>query len=206
VPASALAILFFLTTTGLTTQRYAVDFLPLLVLAALAVFADLDNKALNIALAASVAFGVVVNAAMGINGPYSEIVHNKPVRYIKIARFFSPVASWRPQLNPPFDVTFRAAIVKKHDYERRDLFFAGQLPYRYEVFLDQHDGKAELASAYHFVTVSREMPFSDTPVELEAKYLPETGEAVVTSNGVELLRQKLGTLIAAPADISVRGL
>jgi hypothetical protein len=204
VPASALAILLFLTMTGLTTQRYEVDFLPLLVLAALAVFAELNNTVLNVALAICVAFGTVVNGAMGILGPYSDIVNRKPDRYVKVARFFSPVASLRPQLNPAFDVHFPALIVKRHDFERRDLFHAGQSPYRYEVFLDQHHGIAELVSGYHFVIVSREMPFSDTPVQLEAKYQPETGEAIVLTNGTELLRQKIGTLIAAPADISAK--
>jgi hypothetical protein len=170
------------------------------------VFAELNNRVLNIALVASVAFGAVANAAMGINGPYTEIVHNKPDRYMKIARFFSPVPSLRPQLNPSFDVHFLAPVVKRHDYERKDLFFAGQPPYRYEVFLDQHNGTAELVSSYHFENVSRQIPFSDSPVDFEAKYLPASGEAVVSCNGVEVLRQKLGTLIAAPAEISVRGL
>ena len=201
VPASAFAVLFFITLTGLTTQRYEVDFLPLFVIAALAVFAEMNNRALNIALIASVAFGTVVNAAMGLNGPYTEIVHSKPVRYVKIARFFSPVPSLRPELNPPFDVHFNAQVLKHHDYERKDLFFAGQPPYRYEVYLDQHNGIAELVSSYHFENVSKQIPFSDGPVDFEAKYLPATGEAVVFSNGVELLRQKIGTLIAAPAEI-----
>ncbi len=206
VPVSALAILFFLTTTGLSTQRYEVDFLPLLVLAALAVFAELNSRVLNAVLMACVAFGTAVNGAMGIRGPYAEIVHNRPERYVKIARFFSPVERLRPQLNPAFDVGFSTRVAKRSDHERRDIFFAGQPPWRYELFLDQLGGKAVLVSWFNSDSVSRELPFSDQPVPFEVKYIPSTGEAVVAVGGSELIRQKIGTLIAAPADIGATGL
>jgi hypothetical protein len=203
VTLGALGILFFLTLTGLSTQRYEVDFLPWLVLASLAVFAVLieRHKAFAFLLVPAIAFGAVVNATMGIEGPYWDMLHNKPARYVKVAAVFSPTANLRPQLNPAFDQRFSTPIKKGYDHVRRDLFFAGQAPWRYEVFLDQLDGKAVLVSNYHYVQATREIPFSDSPVEFEAKYTPATGEAVVTSNGVELLRQKIGTLIAAPADI-----
>jgi hypothetical protein len=203
VPVSAFAVLFFLTMTGLSTQRYEVDFLPMLVLSSLAVFAvSIErHRTLSIVLAAAVAFGVAINAAMGIEGPYDDIVKNKPARFVKVAAFFSPVARLRPELNPSFDQRFSSPVVKGYDHVRRNLFFAGQPPYRYEVFLDQIDGKAVLVSNFHYVQISREMPFSAAPVEFEAKYLPATGEAIVTSGGEELLRQKIGTLVAAPVDI-----
>ncbi len=203
VPASALAILFFLTLTGLSTQRYEVDFLPMLVLSALAVFAEWKYRAVLIPL---VAFGFAVNAAMGITGPYDEIVHNKPARYVAVARWFSPIAGHRPQLNPAFDQRFSARIVKGFDHVRKDLFYAGQPPYRYEVYLDQLDGKAVLVSELHGDRAEHEIPFSDQPVAFEVKYLPATGEAVISSNGAELIRHKVGPLIAAPSEITSTGL
>ena len=72
---------------------------------------------------------------------------------------------------------------------------------RYEVFLDQIDGKAVLVSDFSNAQVKHEVEFSSTPVGFEARYLPATGEAVVMSDGVELLRQRIGTLVAAPVDI-----
>jgi hypothetical protein len=203
VPASALAILFFLTLTGLSTQRYEVDFLPLMVLAALAVSAVLieRHRALALVLVICVAFGSALNAAMGVTGPYGDIVRTKPARFVKVAGFFSPIPRLRPQLNPAFDERFSRPVIKGYDHLRKDLFFAGQAPLRYEVFLDQLGGKAFLVSSFDSAQVSHELPFSSQPVSFEAKYLPQTGEAIVTSDGTELLRQKIGTLVAAPADI-----
>jgi MFS family permease len=203
VPASALVILFFLTTTGLSTQRYEVDFLPWMVLAALAAFAVLiqQHRAFSLILVAAVAFGTAINGAMGITGPYDEIVHFKPARYVKVASFFSPTDRLRPRLNPAFDEHFSSVVVKQQDHYRKDLFHAGQPPYWYEVFLDQADGKAVVVSSFHFNQVSQEIPFSNTPVDFEAKYLPASGEAIVSAGGQELLRQTIGPLVAAPAEI-----
>ena len=203
VPASALAILLFITLTGLSTQRYEVDFLPLMVLAALTVFAALieRHRAFAIILVVCVAFGAALNAAMGIAGPYDDIVRIKPARYVKVAGFFSPIPRLRPQLNPAFDERFSSRVIKGYDHVRKDLFFAGQPPLRYEVFLDQLAGKAVLVSSFDNAQVSHEVPFSSNAVGFEAKYVPQTGEAIVTSEGTELLRQKIGTLVAAPADI-----
>jgi hypothetical protein len=203
LPTGALIVLFFLTLTGLSTQRYEVDFLPWLVLAALAVLGFLSERyrIFGILLIPAVLFGATVNAAIGITGPYDEIVHNKPARFVGVAAFFSPIARFRPQLNPAFDDRFSSLVVKGPDHVRKNLFFAGQPPYRYEVFLDQLDGRAVLVSNFNNVQTSRELEFSSQPVEFEVKYLPENGETVVTSAGVELMRQKIGTLVAAPADI-----
>jgi hypothetical protein len=203
VPVSALSVLFFLTLTGLSTQRYEVDFLPMPALAALAVIAELKNRALNIALLACVAFGTVVNAAMGITGPYDEITRNKPARYVAIARWFSPIPSLRPQLNPPFDVRFSSPVLKALDHEVKPLFHAGQRPYRYEVFIDHLDGKPVVVSLFGAERIIKEVSVSTAPVEFEVKYLPESGEAVVDVGGSELIRQKIGTLIAAPVEIAV---
>ena len=203
VPASALAILFFITLTGLSTQRYEVDFLPPMVLAALAVSVVLieRQRALAVVVVICVAFGAALNASMGITGPYGDIVRNKPARFVKVAGFFSPIARLRPQLNPAFDAPFSSPVIKGYDHVRKDLFFAGQPPLRYEVFLDQLDGKAVLVSSFNNAQVSHELPFSSQPVRFEARYVPQTGEAIVTSDGTELLRQKIGTLVAAPIDI-----
>jgi hypothetical protein len=203
VPVSALTILFFLTTTGLSTQRYEVDFLPWLALSALAVIAELKSRALNIALMASVAFGTVLNASMGITGPYDEITRNKPARYLAIAKFFSPLQSLRPQLNPAFDERFSAPIPNALDHETTQLFHAGQPPYRYELFIDHLNGKPALVSKFGMERIIKEVPVSKEPVAFEVRYLPASGEAVVTVGGSELIRHKLGTLIAAPVEIAV---
>lgn len=187
VVSGALAVLFFLALTGLSTQRYEVDFLPWLTLAALAVCAVLIERrpAAAILVIPAVLFGTVVNASLGIEGPYNDILRDRPARYVKTAALFSPIPNLRPRLNPPFDVPFPAHRV----------FRAGRLPFRYELYLDRN----RLVSRFPGNEVSREL--SGIPPEFEAKFLPQSGEVVVSAEGSEILRHRIGTLVAAPADI-----
>ncbi len=203
VPAAAGAILFFIATTGLITQRYEVDFLPLFVLSSMVVFAVLIERrpVVSLALVATVLFGVFVNAAMGIDGPYYDMVRHQPARYVKLAEWFSPAARLRPQLNPPFEIKFPVFVGHGPDFFRRDLFFAGQPPWRYDLYLRQRKGKLELVSGFRGEEVVSGIAFSDRPADLAAKYLPASGEMVISLDGSELLRQKIGTLVAAPAEI-----
>src|SRR5262249_27742761 len=90
--ASSLAILLFLAATGFTTQRYEVDFLPLAVLASMVSLGiqlcratGLSHLALGSALAITIAASAVVNLALGISGPYDEMLKNRPARYLRIA-------------------------------------------------------------------------------------------------------------------------
>jgi hypothetical protein len=143
---------------------------------------------------------------MGITGPYDEITRNKPARYIAIAKAFSPFPSLRPQLNPPIDERFSSPILKALDHEVKPLFYAGQPPYRYEVFIDHLDGKPAIVSKFNTERIIKEIPLSDQPVEFRVQYLPATGEALVYTGGSELIRHKIGTLIAAPVEITSKGL
>jgi hypothetical protein len=95
--ASALAILLFLAATGFTTQRYEVDFLPLLVLSALAVCAV---RRWHAALIPLILYSVIVNLSLGITGPYDEMLRNRPQTWTRIAHWFSPIPRYRPELNP----------------------------------------------------------------------------------------------------------
>ena len=111
--ASSAAILLFLAATGFTTHRYEVDFLPLAVWVALASLgihtarsSGTKRTALSTALVVSIAFGVLVNLALGIAGPYDEMLKNRPLRYVRIARWLSPVEKFRPVLNPKLAVDF----------------------------------------------------------------------------------------------------
>jgi hypothetical protein len=201
VVLSALSVLGFLVTTGLSTQRYEVDFLPLLVLGAMAGFGMARHRVASCVLGATVMFGLVVNLAMGITGPYDELMKNKPARYVRIAGWFSPVGSLRPELNPAIDVDFPATVKAEPDHVRRDLFSAGRRPLGYELFVDHLNGKPVLISRFGSVDVTREM----TPgvVSFRVRYAWESGEMVVAGDGVEVLRQKVEGLVSAPAEARV---
>src|SRR5262249_11813590 len=90
--ASPAAILLFLAATGFTTHRYSVDFLPLRVLGSAAIFAIEMNRSRGVRravlqgiLAATIIAGAVANLALGIAGPYDEMLRNRPASYLRIA-------------------------------------------------------------------------------------------------------------------------
>ena len=139
--ASSAAVLLFLATTGFTTQRYEVDFLPAMVLVAIANFGihigrskGLRRAVLRAALVLSIACGAVTNMALGISGPYGEMLKNRPINYLRIARWFSPVEQFRPMMNPAIRVTFTAEFTSRPDHLREPLITIGSQAYRYFLY------------------------------------------------------------------------
>ena len=100
---------------------------------------------------------VVVNLALGITGAYDDVLKNKPVRYIRIAKWFSPGAGLRPELNPAIDAEFPAVVRMEADHTRLDWFSAGRRPWGYELFVDHLNGKPVLVSRFGNADVTREM-------------------------------------------------
>src|SRR5262249_28788192 len=102
---SGAAILLFLGGTRFTPHRYEVDFLPLAALAAvttcgilIAGMTGLPRIVLIFVLTLAVLYSLVANLALGIAGPYDEMLRNRPARYLRIARWFSPFDRFRPVL------------------------------------------------------------------------------------------------------------
>jgi hypothetical protein len=197
---SGLLVLLFITTTGWSTQRYEVDFLPLLILGCLGGFAAAMGHigrywrwALYGFLSIAIAFGAAANLALGLAGPYDEMKMNKRARFVRIAGWFSPIEKFRPALNPRLDVSFKAAPVL--------LLFAGRLPWRYELSMERAGAKSNLVSRYNQSTVSHEMEDTGQPIAWHVAYMPESGEMHVSGDSKELLVHKIGTLVTAPAQI-----
>src|SRR5262249_55061371 len=110
---SSASTLLFLAATGFTTHRYEADFLPLAVLAALATCgtaiarsAGLRRALFTVALIMLIFCSAIVNLALGLNGPYDELRKKQPRIFVRLARWFSPVAEYQPVLNPDLEVTF----------------------------------------------------------------------------------------------------
>jgi hypothetical protein len=135
---------------------------------------------------ATVVFGLVVNLAMGIAGPYDELLKNKPARYVRIASWFSPVRGLRPELNAAIEVDFSAVVKAEPDHVREDLFSAGRRPWGYELFLDHLNGKPVLVSRFGGADLTREMTPGE--VRFQVRYALESEEMVVSGDGVEVLR------------------
>ncbi|MES1257236.1 MAG: hypothetical protein ABUS51_02355, partial [Acidobacteriota bacterium] len=99
--------ILFIAATGLSSQRFEVDFLPYLVLVSCALIPEqlprLQSRGRvfwSAALAALMIYSVTINVLLAIQGPYDQWLHNKSADYIRTAKWFSPVERFRPVLNP----------------------------------------------------------------------------------------------------------
>lgn len=209
--ASSAAVLLFLAATGFTTQRYEVDFLPALVLVALANFGihiarsqGLRRALLRAALVSAIACGAVANMALGISGPYDEMLKNRPINYLRLARWFSPLEQFRPLMNPAVRVTFAAEFTSPPDQLREPLLTIGREPYRYFLYAEHSAGKRRLVSRSENSTIVHEM---EDPLprlaEIRVTYAPESGKVAIALNGREVLVHAIGTLVTAPAEVTV---
>jgi hypothetical protein len=180
--ASSASILLFLAATGFTTQRYEVDFLPMLVLAALAVCVIRGWRA---ALAPVIFYSVIVNLALGITGPYDEMRRNRPQTFVRIARWFSPLSDYRPALNP---------------HIARDLagpqITIGDRTLHYELSARDH----RLISKSDTSTVVGDLPADTTP-RLHFDYTAP--RVTISFDGRPILTHDVGPLVTAPSQIRV---
>jgi hypothetical protein len=191
---SAAAVLLFITATGWSTQRYEVDFLPLLVLCSLVVIARWRGY-LWFPVGLAIAFGVVVNLSLAILGPNDEMIRNRPARFVKIASWFSPVERYRPVLDPAIDVHFNVQFSALSKPQR--LFTAG----RYELYIDNLQDQPTLISSYGELQAKSPLAGADKRVSYHLTYSSE--EIRVSGDGVPLIVQKIGPLVAAPSQIAV---
>ena len=209
--AAATGILLFVTMTGWSTQRYEVDFLPLLVLATVAACAEVLATAgglwgglLKGVSGALIVCGCVVNLALGVSGPYWEMIRNKPLRFVKIAGWFSPVARYRPVLQPTLDVSFLVVIKAGPDHVREPWVTAARYPWQYELYVEHVSGKPVLFSGYADSVMTVAMQEGPPGTVYRVHYTGPDGDMTVSRGGVEILRHRIGPLVTAPSQILVR--
>jgi hypothetical protein len=202
--ASGIAIIAFLALTGFVTQRYEADFLPLLVLPALASWAMLQSRFAgwrrnigNAVMGMAIAFGLVVNLALGLSGPYDDVLRNRPAAYARIARWFSPVAELRPIINPQLDVEFSADLPTVPDGIREPLLTIGRPPFAQ--FLYVENGRLVLKTPQS--EASTEAP--PGKAALAVKYDRDSGKLAVSVNRHEALMADPGILFTAPAQVTI---
>jgi hypothetical protein len=195
--ASAVLVLLFIAGTGWSTERYAVDFLGLAILGTLGAFAAVAGRGWSVLLGVLIVAGAAVNLSTAISGPYDEMLQNRPARYVSIARWFSPVAKYRPALNPPVAARVTAAAGTQL------LFRAGRKPFRYELSIESAAGNRSLVSRYREATVRQPLDTAAEPLEFEVRYVPGAGEMRVASGERVVLVHRIGALVTAPADVAV---
>jgi hypothetical protein len=204
-------VLLFLTATGFTTQRYEVDFLPLTVLAAVACFGILIARsggvrrtAVTAAFGLLVAYSVIANLAIGISGPYDEMLKSRTVSYLRIARWFSPIKQFRPIMNPKVVIDLTAEFKAQPNGFLEPLITMGQQPYRHFISIEHLRGKLRIISRSDTSTIAHEIEDPGSkPIGIGAMYHPESGKLTIAVNGQEILSHAIGILVTAPAQITV---
>ena len=146
--AAALAVLLFLVSTHLATQRYEADFLPLGVFAALAGLAlrAVRSLAVRVVLVGLVVWGAVANLALGIAGPYDDLLRYRPAGYVRLARWFSPVTEFRPMLNPALSVQLAAAFIPEPPGFREPLITIGHSHHNAFLYVEHLPGALRLVA------------------------------------------------------------
>jgi hypothetical protein len=109
--AYSVLCIFFVASLGLLSQRYEIDFQPYLLLAACIVIALATGLMrgrkrvwAGVGLAFVMAWSILANVALAVQGPYDQFVQAHPESYFRLAQWFSPVDRFRPLLNPPVHV------------------------------------------------------------------------------------------------------
>jgi hypothetical protein len=209
--AGSAAVLLFLMATHLATQRYEVDFLPLGVFAAaanLGIYLHGAPGSRRGALAAVatvlIGYSALANLALGIAGPYDDILKNRPLNYVRMARWFSPLREFRPAVNPRIAVGLTAAFVPGPPGFREPLITIGQSHYCHFLYAERAAGTLRLVSQSDVSRLVYEMPDPGAkPVAIRLTYSPETHKLATHVNGQEAISEQVGMLVTAPAQVAI---
>lgn len=212
VPLSSIVAM---SATGLVSHRYTVDFLPELVLLASVVMAVLIARSRGLTrlgvMTVSVAlvlYSMAVNLALGIQGPYDEVVQVSPAKYVKLARCFSPVPELRPLLNPRFVVEATFDFTGLENTGAKPLVTAGRLGSRYALYAEaMSGGVVRLVSSTsltaHNSVFAEVMLAPGKPDRVRVEYSPHDLVMLVFWNDQKVLQHRLPFLITAPAQVEV---
>jgi hypothetical protein len=190
LPASLLVmaaggIFLFLASTGFSTQRYEVDFLPMLVLVALAGLGAAGHPVLRRVGALLILAGICVNLAVAVSGPLDEMIRNRPDRYVRLSRMLTPVERYRLRLNAPIELRCPVSGAGT-------ILSPGSPMYRYELI---YDGRHLISRRFGSEVRAEVGGVREVAIRFAG------GEMIVAIDGVEGLRHRLGSFISAPVEL-----
>jgi hypothetical protein len=207
---SSISSIAFIAPLGLATQRFEVDFLPALVLVACVALAVLWARIGGVARAlvfALLLYSVAVNLSLGMQGPYDDYVQTHPEAYAKLARWFSPVERFRPIHNPYVLVEASFEFPARMSYGL-PLVGAGRFGSRYLLYVEPA-GANRLRLVSERSRTSGEVATADVafvpgqPNRLRLEFTPADRFLSVHWNEELVLRYPLGSLVTAPAQVTV---
>jgi hypothetical protein len=198
-------VLLQLCTIGWATHRYEIDFLPMLVLAAamnvavwMAHARGIAAVAVPLLLAATVVYGVAVNLALGVSGPFDDFLATRPEKYVRIAGWMSPVAAYRPRLDPAVAIDTEVRFARQPDGFVEPLLSVGRDVLSIRLAAQHGADRVRLAVAAEARAGWDLAAPYDRPVRLGVRYAPDTREFRLLVDGEVVMRQTLSALVVAP--------
>jgi MFS family permease len=207
-----IACILFLAATGLTSQRYEVDFQPFLVLVACVIgyeflgnLPQLPRAFCTVSLAVLLLYTIGANAALALQGPYDQFVQASPHTYVQIAKWFSPMEAYRPLENPSLRVQAEFDLPWPCTLGREPLLSAGEFGSRYLLSSQcVSDGRIRLFSETSFRSPdwrTVEVDYVPGLNRAALEYNPQNRIMTVSWNGQVVLQHRLRFLVTAPSQI-----
>ena len=204
--AFAGACVLFIAATGLSSERFEVDFLPFVLLVACVVAFDLCTRTwLTVAVAAPLLYSIGANVAIALQGPYDQFVQASPSTYVKLAKWFSPFEAYRLIENPELRLQASFNFPQPCIPGVRPLISTGEFGSRYLLSEACYpDGRLELWSETSVAYNERKV----VPVAYSAgfnlvglKFTPSDRIMTIDWNGRTVLRQPLRFLVTSRSQI-----
>ncbi|MBC7927587.1 MAG: hypothetical protein H7039_18225 [Bryobacteraceae bacterium] len=197
---SGVVILIYLLGTGLTTHRYFLDFVPLLLFAAVLGY-DQVPRWLFVSLAL---VGCLANMALGVIGPYDDYLRKRPDSYLRLAGWFSPLPEHRPVDLPSFRVTLSGQTAPMPDGIRQPLLSVGRQVHRYVLYQEHARGQIQLISHTDAANVIAASGLPEAaPHALELAYDSPTRVLSIRTDASSPVQHATGRLITAPSQIRI---
>ncbi len=205
--------ILFMAATGLTSQRYEVDFAPFLVFVACVAACELlgylgkwTHRFAAAALVGLLLYTISANLALAIQGPYDQFVQATPHTYVKLARWFSPVERFRPLENPALRIQASFEFPMPCAPGRKEpMITTGEFGTRYLLSAwCLGDGRIHLLSETSYR--SPDWQWVDVPYvaglnRVELNFTPADRIMTISWNGNVVLRHPLRFLITSPSQI-----
>jgi len=202
----------FVSATGLTSQRYEVDFQPYLVFVACIIAClVLNDLRTNVRMIATASFAILIlysvaaNVALAVQGPYDQFVQASPGSYVQLARWLSPIERFRPRENPPIRVQAVFDFPSQCVAGLEPLISAGEFGSRYllsAACLDNSRMRLVSETSYRSPDwIWVDVPYAPGPNIAAIEFNPQDHTMTVTWNGNVALRHHLRFLVTAPSQI-----
>ena len=208
---TALGAYLFVIAIGFTTQRYQIDYVPLMVFSSLVCIATAVRQWSGARRAVLlITFGVLsvwtifVNAGLAMSGPHDEILQGRPASWIRIARWFSFVDKYTPLLDPRVTITIRITLQNYGDGMREPLIALGHDAHRWMLYVEHSEQGIRLASSSnvssdHAKTLLKRYE----EITVRTEYNPESKVMTTFVNGEAQIRHQLEALVLTRSQVKL---